>query len=323
MKPAVKITIAYLLVGYCWIFFSDRALLWITGSDTVPALIGLQTAKGLIYVSVTGILLYFLVRHYLDQIESKVIELKKLNRQLETHAGQLKQSNAELEQFAYTASHDLQEPLRMISAFMAQLDKKYHEQLDEKAHQYIYFAIDGAKRMRKILIDLLEYSRIGRIYEETSPIDVEGIVSECLAELRHKIQEKEAQIHLDITCSGFIWDANLFRMIIHQLLDNSLKFARPEVAPEITVACYDSDNEWVLAVKDNGIGIDREYFEKIFVIFQRLHPSSAYEGSGIGLASVKKAVEFHKGKIQVTATPGEGSTFTLIFPKKIASSSAA
>ncbi|MCC5938797.1 MAG: GHKL domain-containing protein [Lunatimonas sp.] len=319
MKPALKITLAYLSVGYCWIIFSDRILLWLTDTDTSPIWIDFQTIKGLIYVSITGVLLYFLIRHYLDQIEKKVKELELLNKQLECQAVQLKQSNQDLEQFAYTASHDLQEPLRMISAFMTQLDKKYHERLDEKAHQYIYFAIDGAKRMRKILIDLLEFSRIGRISDEPSMVDVQSIIEECLAELRPKITETKASIQVNVSCPAFSWDAKLLRMIIYQLVDNALKFTKNDTEPAIEINCRDLGKHWVLVVKDNGIGIEEEYFEKIFVIFQRLHNSARYEGSGIGLASVKKAVELQRGNVAVESSPGRGSTFTLTLPKETVS----
>jgi light-regulated signal transduction histidine kinase (bacteriophytochrome) len=316
MKPAIKATLAYLAVGFSWIFFSDRALLLLVASSDIPYSGGLQTAKGLSYVAVTGILLYFLVRRYIRQIEQKVKELEVLNEKLEEQAVQLKQSNQDLEQFAYTASHDLQEPLRMISSFMAQLDKKYHDQLDEKAHQYIYFAIDGAKRMRKILIDLLEYSRIGRLTAGPSLVNTEEVIKECVEELAPLIKQKQAAVSVGGDFPTLWLDDKLAKLIVFHLVDNALKFCEQDTQPVVDIRGEDIGENWSLSVKDNGIGIEASYFEKIFVIFQKLHAASQYEGSGIGLASVKKAVEIRGGSVQLTSILGKGSVFTVILPKK-------
>ncbi|WP_161971687.1 PAS domain S-box protein [Flavobacterium silvisoli] len=236
------------------------------------------------------------------------LELFELNVSLQKHAQELEIANEELDQFAFTASHDLQEPLRMITSFMDLLKRKYGDQLDEKAHQYIHFATDGAKRMKKIIIDLLEYSRAGRYAEVSEPVDLNEVFQEYLRLRRKVIQEKNVELYFGNLPVITIEKTPLVQTI-HSLLDNAVKYSKSEVPPQIHFLVHEKDKEWIFEVKDNGIGIDERFFEKIFIIFQRLHNRDHYDGTGIGLAIVKKHVEMWGGRVWVASKLGKGSSF--------------
>ncbi len=242
------------------------------------------------------------------------LELFELNISLKKYAQELEIANEELDQFAFTASHDLQEPLRMISSFMDLLKRKYGDQLDEKAHQYIYFATDGAKRMKKIIIDLLEYSRAGRYTEVSETVDLNEVFQEYLRLRRKLIQETKAEFKFGLLPVVLAEKTPLIQTI-HSLLDNAIKYAKPDTAPEIQFSVEENESEWIFKVKDNGIGIDERFFEKIFIIFQRLHNRNQYDGTGIGLAIAKKHVEMWGGKIWVESEQGQGSTFYFTLKK--------
>lgn len=240
--------------------------------------------------------------------------LQYLNAELEEKINALAYSNQELEQFAYIASHDLQEPLRMVTSFLNQLEKKYSPVLDEKAHRYIYFATDGARRMRQIILDLLEYSRLGKpeqmVYE---PIHTEDFIAEIQLLLSQKIKESHAEISYDMP-SEFTLPRVPIRQVIQNLVGNALKYARPNTIPRIHLALKQCEHDWCFSVQDNGIGIESEYFTKIFILFQRLHSKDHYEGTGVGLALCKKIVEQCNGRIWVDSTPQQGSTFYFKIP---------
>lgn len=259
-----------------------------------------------VYPSEVGISVYF---KDIGARKASEAELNRLNQQLQQHVQALATSNQELEQFAYIASHDLQEPLRMISSFLSQLDKKYGAQLDDKARRYIFFAVDGAQRMRQIILDLLEYSRVSRAEKESlSPVDCNALLSEIQSLLRKNIQETGAQISwhnlpMVTTARGPL------RQVLQNLISNSLKYCAPERPPEISIRAEETPDAWIFAVSDNGIGIEAEYFDKIFVIFQRLHSKEAYSGTGLGLAICKKIVENQGGRIWLSSEPGQGSSF--------------
>ena len=240
--------------------------------------------------------------------------LQILNENLEKHAKDLATSNAELEQFAYVASHDLQEPLRMVTSFLTRLESKYNSQLDEKAHQYIHFAVDGAKRMRQIILDLLQFSRVGRHEDDLELIEVQEIVAEVVTLQKKIIEEKQANISI-----GDLPTLRTFRspllQIFHNLISNALKYTQEGRPAFISIICYSTKSYWQFSVEDNGIGIEPEYSDQIFVIFQRLHQKEEYGGTGIGLAVVKKIIDNMGGKIWVESIPGEGSTFHFTLPK--------
>jgi light-regulated signal transduction histidine kinase (bacteriophytochrome) len=225
----------------------------------------------------------------------------------------VKKTNSELEQFAYVASHDLQEPLRMVTSFLTQLDKKYAEKLDERAKEYIHFAVDGAKRMRQIILDLLEFSRVGKQNEQKKEIDINDIVSEI--QLLHHEQINEL--------NGVIKTKNLpvifghrtpIRQVFQNIIGNALKYHREGVAPEIEIEAIPLKDRWQFKISDNGLGIENEYFDKIFEIFQRLHNKEEYSGTGIGLAITKKIIENMGGKIWVSSVYEKGSNFYFTIP---------
>ena len=240
--------------------------------------------------------------------------LMDLNEKLKKQAEDLAFSNRELEQFAFVASHDLQEPLRMVTNFLSQLEKKYKDQLDEKAAMYIHYAVDGAKRMRQIILDILAFSRIGKSNENMEYIDLNQIVNVVILFQNQTINEKNAIIKIDKL--PIIYNhITPIKQIFQNLISNALKYAKADEYPRIEITVEEFSNDWQFSIKDNGIGISAEYFDKIFEIFQRLHVRDEYSGTGIGLSIVKKILENIGGKIWVESKEGEGSTFTFLIPK--------
>ena len=235
-------------------------------------------------------------------------ELFQLNESLKKHTKELERSNEELEQFAFITSHDLQEPLRMISSFMDQLKKKYDNQLDDKALQYIHFASDGATRMQQIILDLLLYSRANKAFEQSEQVNVNEIVKEYTQLRRKLIAEKQASINFDVLPVLHTYKAP-FTQVIHSLLDNALKYVKENIPPRIEILVREKETVWEFVIKDNGIGIDEKFYEKIFIIFQRLHNRNQHDGTGIGLSIAKRSVEFLGGDIWLESKVGEGSTF--------------
>nr|WP_315156329.1 PAS domain S-box protein [uncultured Flavobacterium sp.] len=251
-----------------------------------------------------------------DITERKTHEEKllKLNKNLNKQKAELITSNKELEQFAYVASHDLQEPLRMITSFLTQIEKKYEDVLDEKGKKYIFFAVDGAKRMRQIILDLLEFSRIGKIENKHEKVDLNTIVEEIILLYRKKIEEKKAKINYEALPILQSYSSPL-RQVFQNLISNSLKYSSPDNVPVINISCSESVTSWKFEIKDNGIGINSDYFEKIFIIFQRLHNKEEYSGTGMGLAITKKIIENLGGQIWVESKEGIGSSFYFTIPK--------
>ncbi|MFH5832549.1 PAS domain-containing protein [Halalkalibaculum sp. DA384] len=241
--------------------------------------------------------------------------LRQLNRELEKHAEELAASNAELEQFAYVASHDLQEPLRMVSSFLKRLEKKYGDQLDEKARQYIDFAVDGAGRMRQIILDLLNYSRVGQHEFERQNLCLEELLNEILKLEHRAIEESGATVEWDPLPEIRAAETPV-QQVFQNLIRNAIKYRRPECEPEIHISGEETGTHWKFSVSDNGIGIREEFQENIFNIFQRLHTQEEYSGTGIGLAVSKKIVEKHGGEIWVESEEGEGSTFYFTIAKE-------
>lgn len=229
---------------------------------------------------------------------------------------ELHRSNKELEQFAYVASHDLQEPLRMVSSFTQLLQKRYENQLDEDAQQFIRYAVDGAVRMQGLINDLLNYSRIGTRGKQFGPVDFNNVMGKTLNNLSISIQEKNAFVVNDDLPAVFGDEGQLVQLM-QNLVGNALKFSK--TTPRVHISAIKQDGFYLFSVKDNGIGIENQYFDKIFLIFQRLVTKEEYKGTGIGLALCKRIVERHGGKIWVESQPGEGTTFyfTLLKEKLI------
>ena len=236
-----------------------------------------------------------------------VSERKRAEAELRDLNERLARSNKELEQFAYVASHDLQEPLRMVASYTQLLAQRYEGQLDEKADKYIGYAVDGARRMQNLINDLLAFSRVGSRGEPLEPTDCGEVVAEVLQSLRSGIEETNAQIVVG-DLPTVMADRTQLGQVFQNLISNAIKFhgdrpLRIEVAAEL------QDGSWELSVADNGIGIEPQFFERVFIIFQRLHARGAYSGSGIGLSIVKKIVERHGGRIRIESAPGQGSRF--------------
>ncbi|WP_425640064.1 PAS domain S-box protein [Algoriphagus yeomjeoni] len=242
-------------------------------------------------------------------------QLVELNESLQTYAKELERSNEELEQFAFITSHDLQEPLRMISSFMDQLKRKYEDQLDEKALKYIHFASDGAKRMKQIILDLLDYSRAGRPGDSLELVNLNMILSDFKQLRRKIISEKAVKISASELPTIYTYRAGITQ-VFHSLVDNAIKYSKAGIAPHIEINATEQADEWMFSIKDNGIGIDPEFHDKIFTLFQRLHNRNEYDGTGIGLSIAKKHVEFLEGKIWLESTPGVGTTFYFTIEKK-------
>jgi len=234
--------------------------------------------------------------------------LIKLNESLLAKTVELADSNAELEQYAYVASHDMQEPLRMVTSFLLLLEKKYKNTLDDTGKKYIHFAVDGAKRMRQIILDLLDFSRVGQNYIKPKEIDLKGLIQEIQSLYRKEIEEKRGVILLG-ELPPIIASESPIRQVFQNLISNALKYSRSETPVRIRIEAIDLNEFWQFSVADNGIGISEEYYEKIFVIFQRLHNLEQFSGTGIGLAVTKKIIEKLGGKIWVQSEDGEGSTF--------------
>ena len=239
-------------------------------------------------------------------------ERRRAEQQLARYAGELARSNAELEQFANVASHDLQEPLRMVSSFTQLLGKRYRGKLDQDADEFIGYAVDGATRMQQLINDLLAYSRVGTRGKPFKPADCKVIFREARDNLMKAIEESGAVITQD-PFPMVLGDEVQLIQLFQNLVANAIKF-RSQEPIQIQVSAEKRGQEWVFAIKDNGIGIAPEQQERIFSIFQRLHHRSEYPGTGIGLAICKKIVERHGGRIWVESQPGEGSTFYFSIP---------
>ncbi len=249
----------------------------------------------------------------LSDLKVNELKLKELNTSLEKRASELAESNAELERFAYVASHDLQEPLRMVSSFLQLIEKKYKDRLDQKGHEYIAFAVDGAERMKGLILDLLEYSRVNTSKEEQEEVSVSAIMNDLSIVYKNALTEAKGKLDykdLPIVHGSKSQVMQLFQNII----GNALKYKSKE-SPVIGITHRELDKYIEFAISDNGIGIDERFFHKIFIIFQRLHNRDQYSGTGIGLAICKKIVDRHGGKIWLTSSPGKGSTFYFTLPK--------
>jgi len=247
--------------------------------------------------------------------KQKEEKLKALNQQLERNEKSLIESNNELQQFAYIASHDLQEPLRMVASYTQLLERKYNDILDDKAKKYIFYATDGAKRMQSLINDLLHFSRVTTKGGEFVNIDTNQILQKAKKNLEVVIKEKKAEIIADKLPEIFA-DENQMISVFQNLLSNAIKFCIKDKKPIIHISVKKEKNNWLFSIKDNGIGIDKEFSEKVFVIFQRLHTKDIYDGTGIGLSVTKKIIERHKGKLWFKSEINVGTTFFINLPLK-------
>jgi signal transduction histidine kinase len=243
-----------------------------------------------------------------------ITERKQAEDALNQTLADLTRSNADLEKFAYVASHDLQEPLRNVAGCLQLLEQKYKNNLDAQADQYIGYAIEGAVRMKALVQDLLAYSRIGTRGRPVEQVDCQQILSRTIANLRPAIADAGAVIAHDPLPTVLADDTQLLQ-VFQNLIQNAIKFRQDE-PPQVHVSAVKNDDEWVFSVRDNGIGIESRYFDRIFEIFQRLNKRERYDGTGMGLAIVKKVVESHRGRLWVESEPEKGTTFYFTIPEK-------
>jgi len=240
------------------------------------------------------------------KVQERTKELQERSKELDERGKALLRSNKALEQFAYVASHDLQEPLRMIGSFSQLLARRYSVHIDQEMSEYIYYIVDGVSRMQQLIRDLLEFSRIGTRKMDIKDVNMEDVMLKCLSNVRYSIEESNASVTYDemptVAC-----DSTKMVQLFQNLVSNAIKF-RDEKPPKVHISVLDLTDKWQFTVSDNGIGIDPEYQEKIFLIFQRLH-TNEYPGTGIGLAICKKIVEIHGGEIWLDSKLGKGTNF--------------
>lgn len=241
-------------------------------------------------------------------IEDNELELKRQKEELAS-------SNAELEQFAYVASHDLQEPLRMVASYVQLLAKRYQGKLDQDADDFIHYAVDGSQRMQNLINDLLVFSRVGTKGKELKSVDFEVVLQHVLTNLQHAIQESNSLVTHD-PMPTLMADSTQMVQLFQNLVGNAIKFRDDKRAPVIHIGIKQQGNEWLFTVRDNGIGFDPKYRDRIFLIFQRLHNKTKYQGTGIGLSICKKIVERHGGKIWVESEAGSSTTFYFTLPDR-------
>jgi signal transduction histidine kinase len=245
-----------------------------------------------------------------EEVHARVethLKLRRLQLQLEEQKQELSRSNQDLQQFAYVASHDMQEPLRMIKSFLQLLEQQYRGKLDAKADEYIHYAVDGADRMSRLISDLLAYARVGTQGEAFKEWDCNMVLRQVLENLQTLIRESGAVVDSE-PLPTVMGDLTQLTQLFQNLVGNAMKF-RDERSPVVHVGARQLDKEWEFSIRDNGIGIDPGQSDRLFMMFQRLHDHSKYPGTGIGLATCRKIVERHGGRIWVQSRPGEGSTF--------------
>jgi len=263
-----------------------------------------QNIKGCFFVISTGLLLYTLLKRHNNAIRQKIEELKEKSTELE-------KTNSELENYFFLASHDLQEPNRTIISFLTNLEKNYQQNIDEKGRKYIKYAIDGAYYMRKSILNLQEHTKIGK------DLEIKHInLNLTLNRIINDYKESLSLGNIEVTKLPTIeTDENLIYLIFKNLIDNAIKFKKPEEKAKIKVEYIDNQSFWEFRITDNGIGIDKEYFEKVFQLFQRLDANIENKGSGVGLSLTKKAIEKLGGKITLNSEKNKGSSFSFILPK--------
>ncbi|MFI8449881.1 sensor histidine kinase [Streptomyces erythrochromogenes] len=264
-----------------------------------------------------------------DELNASRRNAERLDRtaaELDAQAVELRRSNAELEQFAYVASHDLQEPLRKVASFCQLLEKRYGDRLDERGTQYIGFAVDGAKRMQVLINDLLTFSRVGRVQDARETVALDGPLDRALRNLAASVEESGAEIIRPDRLPDTVGDPTLLTMLWQNLVGNAVKFRSPDRAPRVEVAVVDDPavepGFLTFAVTDNGIGVPAEFAEKVFVIFQRLHGRETYGGTGIGLSLCKKIVEHAGGRIRIDTDHREGTRIVFTLPDASATTAA-
>lgn len=311
------IALIYLAFGAVWIFFTDRLLVWL--HLDAGLILRMQTAKGWLFVIGSAVLLYIVLRSYerrggdaMAALIHSRNEVRKANADLEhrvtERTRQLEAANRELEAFAYAVSHDLRAPLRSMSGFSQILQETAPAGLDEKSRHYLQRIQDASLRMSGLIEDLLNLSRIGRSELTARPISLSQIAGEAAASMRERYPARE--VHLEIAPGMDVnADPRLLRIALENLLSNAWKYTARTSQAQVNVGTQASEHGPVYFVRDNGIGFDMKYADKLFVPFQRLHPETEFPGSGIGLVTIQRIIARHGGRIWADAKPDEGATF--------------
>ncbi|MFC4544567.1 ATP-binding protein [Halosolutus amylolyticus] len=253
---------------------------------------------------------------YASQAKTNAYRAERQNRLLERTQRQLEESNERLEGFAYAASHDLQEPLRMVSSYVRLIERRYGDDLDDDGEEFIEYAIDGTERMREMIDGLLEYSRVDTRGEPLEPVDLDAVLADVRQDLELRIEETDATIETD-ELPRVQGDETQLRQLFQNLLSNAIEYSG-EGPPRIDVSAEREATEWVVSVRDRGIGIDPADQDRVFEVFQRLHTQEEHSGTGIGLAICKRIVERHGGEIWIDSEPGAGTTFAFTLPEATA-----
>jgi len=305
MKQELKVTLLYILIGILWIFISDEVILIFMSKNDIESITYFQNIKGTFYILSTALFLYIMLKRHNDAICQKISELKK-------NAKALKNTNHELEQYINLASHDLQEPNRTVISFLTNLEKKYETQLDDKGKKYIQFATEGAYKMRKIILDLLEYSKVNKngVIEN---VNLNNTIDEIEEQFKEKISETNTSISYT-NLPTIKNDSELIQIIFKNLIGNAIKFKKENEPATITIEANEKKDSWIFKISDNGIGFEPEYYDKIFVLFQKLNHTN-HQGTGSGLAIAKKIATNLGGTIWVHSEINKGSNFFLKLPK--------
>jgi light-regulated signal transduction histidine kinase (bacteriophytochrome) len=245
-------------------------------------------------------------------LQAEIAERKRAEDELQRTTDQLERSREDLSQFAYAASHDLQEPLRAVRGFVELLQRSYQGKLDAAADEYIAFAVDGASRMQRMVDDLLSYSRVGTHGKPLEPVDCNRVVDQAVADLETAVAEHSAVVTRE-ELPTVTADRRQLVQLFRNLVDNAIKF-RSDEPPRVHISARRAEREWAFSIRDNGLGIDPKYAERVFIIFRRLHEPEKYPGTGAGLAIAKRIVQRHGGRIWVESEPEKGATFSFTMP---------
>lgn len=317
-RGATRITFVYTLFGMLWILFSDQLLLALVDRDP-QRFVHFQTWKGWLFIAATAAMLFLLVRRTLARQTGAENALQTLNAELEQRvaerAAQLEAVNRELEAFSYSVSHDLKAPLRGVDGYSQILLLDHADQLDDEGRELLANVRRGVSQMQALIEDMLVYSRIERRPLDAQPLDAGTVLSAVLASVRHIIDARDVAVTCEVPSSQIVADREGFAMVWRNLVDNALKFTRGREFPKIEIGAQEDAEHIQLWIRDNGVGFDMKYHERVFEIFQRLHRAEDYPGTGVGLALVKKAVNRMGGRVWAQSAPGEGATFFMELPK--------
>ena len=298
IRPEFHLTVAKWCLGGAGVGLGIVTLATVASGTT-------SIVPNLLILSALGSIAGFAAGTHDARAKTRELELRETVERLKT-------SNERLEQFAYAASHDLQEPLRMVSSYLQLIEQRYGDELDDDGQEFLTFAVDGADRMRNMILSLLEYSRVESSNRPMESVDLDAVLADVRADLQGRIAEHDAEITAD-SLPAVKGDARQLQQVFQNVLDNAITY-RGNESPRIEISAERDDEKWIVSVQDEGIGIDPGDTDRIFQVFQSLHPPGEYSGTGIGLALCERIVERHGGDIWVDATPDEGATFSFTLP---------